>query len=280
MASGKLILPLAEPALGDTGLPISGATLTVYISGGLTPASLFADAGLVTPIENPQTSNAAGRMFAQSTEIWADASQAYDCVLAYPSTGQSFTFDNVYLLGAGANTSGFAPINSPNFTGVPTAPTPALNDISQKIATTAFVKGQNYAPLNSPALTGVPTAPTAAGGTNTTQIATTAFVAAATALGAQSLGTSGYVTLPGGLIIQWGQTAAFAPNVGTQTIALPHTFPTAAYTAYVSTIQSTNDGVFSTVVSVSTTQILIRNVAIFSSDTSLARAVNWMAIGS
>jgi hypothetical protein len=35
------------------------------------------------------------------------------------------------------------------------------------------------APLNSPAFTGVPTAPTASPGTNTTQIATTAFVSAA-----------------------------------------------------------------------------------------------------
>jgi hypothetical protein len=38
-----------------------------------------------------------------------------------------------------------------------------------------------YAPLASPAFTGVPTAPTAAPGTNTTQIATTAFVASASA---------------------------------------------------------------------------------------------------
>jgi hypothetical protein len=38
-----------------------------------------------------------------------------------------------------------------------------------------------YAPLNSPAFTGVPTAPTAAPGTSTTQVATTAFVTAASA---------------------------------------------------------------------------------------------------
>lgn len=36
------------------------------------------------------------------------------------------------------------------------------------------------APLNSPAFTGTPTAPTAAVATNTTQLATTAFVSAAT----------------------------------------------------------------------------------------------------
>lgn len=37
----------------------------------------------------------------------------------------------------------------------------------------------SYAPLDSPAFTGTPTAPTAADGTNTTQIATTAFATAA-----------------------------------------------------------------------------------------------------
>jgi len=38
--------------------------------------------------------------------------------------------------------------------------------------------GATYAPINSPAFTGTPTAPTAAPATNTTQVATTAFVMA------------------------------------------------------------------------------------------------------
>lgn len=37
-------------------------------------------------------------------------------------------------------TNGFAPLESPNFTGTPTAPTQATSDNSTKIATTAFVK--------------------------------------------------------------------------------------------------------------------------------------------
>lgn len=104
---------------------------------------------------------------------------------------------------------GFTPanINSPVFTGVPQAPTPATADNSTKIATTAYVQNQNYitaltapvtsvagktgavtlvvgdvtgaAPLANPAFTGVATAPTAAPGTNTTQLATTAFVTGA-----------------------------------------------------------------------------------------------------
>lgn len=37
------------------------------------------------------------------------------------------------------STAGLAPLNSPAFTGVPTAPTPSLSDSSTQIATTAFV---------------------------------------------------------------------------------------------------------------------------------------------
>lgn len=109
-----------------------------------------------------------------------------------------------------------APLASPAFTGIPTAPTASQGANSTQIANTAFVKAAittlingapstldtlkeiaaainndpNFsttinnalalkAPLASPALTGVPTAPTAAQGTNNTQIATTAYVRAA-----------------------------------------------------------------------------------------------------
>jgi hypothetical protein len=76
------------------------------------------------------------------------------------------------------NLTSYAPLNTPAFVGTPTAPTPAINDNSTKIATSAYVQSNlaNYAPLFSPALTGTPLAPTATTGTNNTQIATTAFV--------------------------------------------------------------------------------------------------------
>lgn len=70
----------------------------------------------------------------------------------------------------------FAPIASPTFTGVPAAPTAAVDTNTTQLATTAYVVGQGYAKLASPTLTGTPTAPTAAVGTNTTQLATTAFL--------------------------------------------------------------------------------------------------------
>ena len=71
--------------------------------------------------------------------------------------------------------SSFAPLASPTFTGVPAAPTAAVDTNTTQLATTAFVIGPAYAKLASPALTGTPTAPTAAYGTATTQLATTAF---------------------------------------------------------------------------------------------------------
>ena len=71
-------------------------------------------------------------------------------------------------------------VNSPAFTGTPTAPTAATGTNTTQIATTAFVASSiaPLAPLASPAFTGTPTAPTPAAGTNNTDIATTAFVAA------------------------------------------------------------------------------------------------------
>jgi len=66
-------------------------------------------------------------------------------------------------------------ISNATMTGTPTAPTPATNDNSTTVATTAYVINQGYAKAASPAFTGNPTAPTAPVDTNTTQIATTAF---------------------------------------------------------------------------------------------------------
>ncbi|HEY1887137.1 MAG TPA: tail fiber domain-containing protein [Roseiarcus sp.] len=87
---------------------------------------------------------------------------------------------------------GFAPLDSPPFTGTPTAPTPSIGptpptDNSTAIATTAFVVGvvnqaissAAFAPLASPNFSGVPSGPTAAPGSSTAQLATTAFVMAA-----------------------------------------------------------------------------------------------------
>ncbi len=106
--------------------------------------------------------------------------------------------------------AGGAILNSPAFTGTPTAPTPSPGDNSAKIATTAFITSAlaasgvetfntrtgnvvllladitaaGGAPIASPVFTGIPAGPTAAPSTSTTQLATTAFVTAAVTAGA------------------------------------------------------------------------------------------------
>ncbi|XKY01999.1 tail fiber protein [Dickeya ananatis] len=91
--------------------------------------------------------------------------------------GITLSKSNNYQLWA-ALQSYFAKLNSPGFTGTPTAPTAASGNNSTQIATTAFVRSITdlLAPLASPVFTGNPTAPTPMAGDNDTSIATTAFV--------------------------------------------------------------------------------------------------------
>lgn len=147
-----------------------------------------------------------------------------------------------------------APLISPQFSGVPLAPTAAPGTNSTQIATTAFVMANSSgggstpsdtnpamngaaspgvstaysrgdhvhptdtsrAPLASPVFTGTPTVPTAAPGTNTTQAASTAFVAAA-------------VTSAGGLLPSNNtplMNGAASPGVGTAASRDDHVHPT------------------------------------------------------
>ncbi len=178
--SGRLILPLTEPAFTEAGVLDPGATLTVFLTGTTTLAELFGDSGLTIPIVNPQIADSAGRFYAQATAIYADSAQAYDCRLLL-TDGELFTWDAIVLLAASEAGGGFMPISGGLFTGPVSGPTPPANDDSNLLATTAFVQEEiaPLAPINSAAFTGVPTAPTAAPGTNTAQLATTAFVEAA-----------------------------------------------------------------------------------------------------
>ncbi len=108
------------------------------------------------------------------------------------------------------NAEGLATLNSPAFTGVPTAPTATAGTSTTQLATTAFVT-TNFAGLASPAFTGNPTAPTQASGTNNTTIATTAFVQ--------------QVALNNQLPLQTGNTGKYLTTDGTNaswgTITIP-----------------------------------------------------------
>lgn len=117
---------------------------------------------------------------------------------------------NALTLG-GVEANKYALLESPNFTGTATAPTPAAGTNTTQIATAAFVMNAllTKANINSPKFTGTPEVPTATKGTNTDQAASTAFVQQALSnLGIGIIegnwGSPGYAKFSNGFIIQWG----------------------------------------------------------------------------
>jgi microcystin-dependent protein len=101
------------------------------------------------------------------------------------------------------------------------------------------VQGSGIAPLTSPAFTGVPTAPTAAVGTNTAQLATTAFVQSSIPVGLITLWSGSIVSIPSGwalcdgtagtpdlrdrFVVGAGSTYAVAATGGFNTVTLDTT---------------------------------------------------------
>ncbi len=135
----------------------------------------------------------------------------YPLTLIYSSTLSAWVITDIAI-----NLSPYATLLSPAFTGTPTAPTPAINNNSTEIATTAYVQNNlaNYAPLFSPNFTGTPEI-------SGYPILTTI---------SEALSQDGYVRLSNGLIIQWGVTPLFYNESG-QTIYFTQAFPNAIFVA-------------------------------------------------
>lgn len=104
------------------------------------------------------------------------------CPQTGPGAPTSIYCDNTNIQYTGVSTAGLAPLNSPAFTGTPTAPTASSGTNTTQIATTAMVQAaitaglSGYAPLASPIFVGSPTAPTPAANNNSLRLATTAYV--------------------------------------------------------------------------------------------------------
>ena len=175
------------------------------------------------PLNSPIfTGVPAGPTAAPSTSSTQLATTAF-VMAALASTVTSFNSRTgaITLTANDISAAGGAPLNSPAFFGVPTAPTAATATNTTQLATTAFVQnaigagagvvsfngrggaitltaadltGAGGALLSSPAFTGTPSGPTAAGGVSTTQLATTAFVQ--NAVGA----ISGFLPIAGGTL--------------------------------------------------------------------------------
>lgn len=111
------------------------------------------------------------------------------------------------------------------------------------------------APLDSPAFTGIPTAPTAAVGTDTTQIATTAFVKANVAESfEEALTPNGWTKLPNGLIMQWGNVS---DTSGDKTFPIPFPTACLTLVGNQHPLANDGNGVTFTIVSASTFKVQV-----------------------
>lgn len=92
--AGRLILDLPNPSLTATGKVDSGATLTYYLNGTTTLQGIFADAGLLTPLNQNGgtgiTCDAAGRF----PIVWAPDNTSYS-VKWQPTGVAPITFDDI-----------------------------------------------------------------------------------------------------------------------------------------------------------------------------------------
>jgi hypothetical protein len=145
----------------------SGAKLFTYAAGTTTKQATYSTS-TGTPNTNPIVLDANGECV-----CYLDSNLEYDFWYC-PSTDTdppTNPYWTVGSIGFGNMINGLAPLNSPAFTGTPTAPTATVGDSSTDIANTQFVQ---TAITN--AFASNPTVPTQAAGDYSTKVATTAFV--------------------------------------------------------------------------------------------------------
>lgn len=73
----SLFQPSVHRATGTSGSSLSGATWTFYITGTSTPATVYADSGLATPLSNPVVADSGGKF----ANIYLDDEVTYRAVL-------------------------------------------------------------------------------------------------------------------------------------------------------------------------------------------------------
>ena len=151
---GQIVAVVADGTTNST------ATDLVLVGQAVTAFGEFQNENYVFLLENFANNTAPSQPILG--QLWYNSST--DKISAYNTA-------NAWVALASENYVEDAKI-SPAFSGIPTAPTPAVSTNTAQLATTAFVQNNKA----SPAFSGVPTAPTAVALTNTTQLATTAFV--------------------------------------------------------------------------------------------------------
>jgi hypothetical protein len=93
MAAGRIVVPQYSPARDRNDRLVAGAKLYVYTNGTTTPASIFSDSGLTTPMANPVVANASGAF----ASIWASDAVLYTVAItgaSGESIGNPAVFDD------------------------------------------------------------------------------------------------------------------------------------------------------------------------------------------
>lgn len=70
-----LLAPPYMTILDEDGNPVSGGKIHFYLTGTTTPATIYADSGLITPLANPVIADSAGRCDA----VYLDSNVTYRC---------------------------------------------------------------------------------------------------------------------------------------------------------------------------------------------------------
>ena len=89
------------PALNDSGVTISGATLTFYLTGTTTPKAVYSSPSLAVSLGSVITADSAGRF----QDIWLDTATAYKVVLKDGSGNTIKTVDPVNVADGAASAS-------------------------------------------------------------------------------------------------------------------------------------------------------------------------------
>jgi hypothetical protein len=142
------------------------------------------------------------------------------------------------------------------------------NQLAYYASSTNAVSGTTALPNGTTATTQTTT-------DNSTNVATTAFVNSF-ANPSQSLGSSGYVQLPGGLIMQWGSGSTVTS--GETTVTFPEAFPNNVYQVLVSANGVTSSTAFVTSEGATTSGFKVSGWAV--SGSRAATPYNYIAIGN
>jgi hypothetical protein len=167
---GNLVATVADGTINNTTIPVT------LVGRGVTEYGLIENENYVYLLENFCAPTAPPN--AMQGQLWFDSNNNLLSVRSVANTWISLA-SQTYVQDQKI---------SPEFSGVPTAPTATAGTSTTQLATTAFVGtavsnfsatiSGIYAPINSPVFTGVPVVPTATTTNNSTQVATTAFVQA------------------------------------------------------------------------------------------------------